>query len=98
MRPALVLLCVTLHAAPAVFGQSPASPPAAPASSGVQTPTFRSGVRLVEVDVFVTAREGNAVRDLAVDDFRLVLCAVSASALKAARRRIALQVARPPLL
>jgi VWFA-related protein len=36
------------------------------------TPTFRSGVRLVEVDVFVTDRDGRFVRDLTQDDFELV--------------------------
>src|SRR5688572_13710372 len=35
-------------------------------------PTFRSGVRLIEVDVFVTDREGRFVRSLTQDDFELV--------------------------
>jgi VWFA-related protein len=35
-------------------------------------PTFRSGVRLIEVDVFVTDREGRFVRGLTQDDFELV--------------------------
>jgi VWFA-related protein len=34
-------------------------------------PTFRTGVRLVEVDVFVTDREGRFVRGLTQDDFEV---------------------------
>ncbi len=36
------------------------------------TPTFRSGVQLVEVDVVVTDRQGKPVRDLTRDDFEIV--------------------------
>jgi VWFA-related protein len=42
---------------------------------GVQAqdrPTFRSAVRLIDVDVFVTDRDGRFVRDLTVDDFELL--------------------------
>ena len=35
-------------------------------------PTFRAGVRFIEVDVFVTDREGRFVRGLTRDDFELV--------------------------
>lgn len=43
-------------------------------SAGQQadTPTFRSGVQLVEVDVIVTDGEGKPVRDLALEDFEIV--------------------------
>lgn len=33
--------------------------------------TFRSGVEIIEVDVFVTDRDGNFVRDLTKDDFEI---------------------------
>ncbi len=36
------------------------------------TPTFRSGVRLIEVDVVVSERDGSPVRDLALDDFEII--------------------------
>jgi VWFA-related protein len=36
------------------------------------TPTFRSGVQLIDVDVVVTGRDGKAVRDLTKDDFEIV--------------------------
>ncbi len=35
-------------------------------------PTFREGVQLVEVDVIVTDRLGNPVRDLTKDDFEII--------------------------
>ena len=35
-------------------------------------PTFRSGVEYVEVDVFVTDKKGNAVRDLTEGDFTIL--------------------------
>ena len=35
-------------------------------------PTFREGVQLVEVDVIVTDRQGNPVRDLTKDDFEII--------------------------
>jgi VWFA-related protein len=45
----------------------------AQAPSGPQDPpTFRSGVDLIEVDVVVTDRQGNPVRDLTRDDFEIV--------------------------
>ena len=36
------------------------------------TPTFRSGVQLIEVDVVVTDGQGKPVRDLSRDDFEIV--------------------------
>jgi hypothetical protein len=41
-------------------------------ASAQNAPTFRSGVRLIEVDVFATDREGRFVRGLTQDDFELV--------------------------
>ncbi len=35
-------------------------------------PTFRSGVDLIEVDVIVTDRQGNPLRDLTKDDFEIL--------------------------
>lgn len=37
-----------------------------------QNPTFRSGIRLVDVDVVVTDQNGNPVRDLTQDDFEII--------------------------
>ena len=37
-----------------------------------QAPTFRAGVQLIEVDVVVTDKDGNPVRDLTQDDFEIV--------------------------
>lgn len=42
------------------------------AASQQETPTFRSGVRLVDVDVVVTDSAGKPVRDLAADDFEII--------------------------
>ena len=36
------------------------------------TPTFRSGVQLIDVDVVVTDKDGNPVRDLTKDDFEII--------------------------
>jgi VWFA-related protein len=44
----------------------------APSVSSQDPPTFRSGVDLIEVDVIVTDRDGNPVRDLTKDDFEIV--------------------------
>ena len=44
-----------------------------PFAAGQQdTPTFRSGVRLVDVDVVVTDSAGNPVRDLTPDEFEII--------------------------
>jgi VWFA-related protein len=50
---------------PAVAAQG--QPPVA-----AEPPTFRAGVRLVDVDVFVTDGEGQFVRDLTADDFEVL--------------------------
>jgi VWFA-related protein len=41
-------------------------------AEGQSAPTFRSGVRLIDIDVFVTDRDGRFVGDLTKDDFELV--------------------------
>lgn len=43
-----------------------------PASASQDSPTFRSRVQSIEVDVQVTDRRGNVVRDLTKDDFILL--------------------------
>jgi hypothetical protein len=43
-----------------------------PTATAQNAPTFRTGVRLIEVDVFVTDREGRFVRGLTQDDAELV--------------------------
>src|SRR3954463_8667691 len=52
---------------PAPQAQTPSPPPAAP----TQGPTFRVRVDYVEVDVVVTDRQGNLVRDLKKEDFQI---------------------------
>jgi hypothetical protein len=47
--------------------------PAILAAQGAQdVPTFRSSVQHIDVDVLVTDKKGNAVRDLTLDDFTLL--------------------------
>src|SRR6187402_659446 len=41
-------------------------------SPAVQTPTFRSSVRLIDVDVFVTDQGGRPIKGLTQDDFELL--------------------------
>ena len=48
------------------------APPQAPAQPG-QTPTFRSGVELVAVDVGVVDRQGQPVRGLTTSDFTVMV-------------------------
>jgi VWFA-related protein len=37
-----------------------------------QTPTFRSGVKLIDLDVYVTDNDGHFVKDLTRDDFEVI--------------------------
>lgn len=61
MRPLAGFIAGLLAAMPVVRGaQQPATPP-----------TYRSGVESVEVDVVVTTRKGQMVRDLAARDFQV---------------------------
>ena len=48
-----------------------AQPPATPAPPDTEAPTFRLGIDLITVDVVVTDRDGQPVRTLTVDDFRV---------------------------
>ncbi|HEX4348299.1 MAG TPA: VWA domain-containing protein, partial [Vicinamibacterales bacterium] len=64
-------LCVGLDA-----GQPPASSPQPPASSSAppasdQTPTFRSGVNFIRVDVIATDKNGEIVPNLKPEDFEV---------------------------
>src|SRR6187551_3774828 len=65
--PPLVLTCVMLLTA-ASAAQAPAPPPR---TSQDSTPTFRSGVQYVDVDVTVVDRKGRPVRGLGRDDFEV---------------------------
>ena len=69
---ALTALTIT---APSIRGESPQrapTPPTAPAPSGQSdTPTFRTGVRWVDVDAVVRDRRGNFVTGLTKDDFEV---------------------------
>jgi VWFA-related protein len=48
------------------------NPPAQPTPAAPQQPTFRVRVDYVEVDVVVTDRQGNLVRDLKKEDFQVL--------------------------
>jgi VWFA-related protein len=66
----LTVLFVLLAVAALDAGQNPpAQPPAAPPQQG---PTFKVRVDYVEVDVVVTDRQGNLVRDLKKEDFQVL--------------------------
>jgi len=67
--------CVVLAAVAVVrAGQArpPQAPPPQPPPPQQQTPTFRVRIDYVEVDVVVTDREGNLVRDLKKEDFQVL--------------------------
>src|SRR5207253_7138784 len=67
----LPVLLVFLAGAALDAGQNPpAQPPAAPPPP--QGPTFKVRVDYVEVDVVVTDRQGNLVRDLKKEDFQVL--------------------------
>src|SRR3989440_12716357 len=66
----LAALLVFLAGAALEAGQQPAAPPPAPPPP--QGPTFKVRVDYVEVDVVVTDRQGNLVRDLKKEDFQVL--------------------------
>src|SRR5438477_9032366 len=67
----LTALLVFLAGAALDAGQQPpAQPPAPPPQT--QGPTFRVRVDYVEVDIVVTDRQGNLVRDLKKEDFQVL--------------------------
>jgi len=66
---AVVICGLSVEAAPPVEGQGA---PAAPQSATQSAPTFRTGVRVIDLDVFVTDRDGKFVGDLTKDDFEIV--------------------------
>jgi len=53
-------------------GQQPPPPPPPPAQPSQQQPTFKVRVDYVDVDVVVTERQGNLVRDLKKEDFQVL--------------------------
>src|SRR6478736_6457973 len=65
-RAQVALLLAFTVCAPLTAGQNP---PPAPQS---QQPTFKLQVDYVEVDVVVTDRQGNLVRDLKKEDFQVL--------------------------
>jgi len=67
MRKLLVALAILSGVSSAAFAQDPAG--ATPQPSAQQTPTFRSGVDLVTVDVGVIDQTGKPVDDLHAADF-----------------------------
>src|SRR5712692_1108304 len=68
LRLAALLVFVT-SAALTAEQNPPAQPPPQPPQ---QTPTFRVRIDYVEVDVVVTDRQGNLVRDLKKEDFQVL--------------------------
>jgi len=66
----LTALLVFLAGAALDAGQQP--PPQPPAAPPQQGPTFKVRVDYVEVDVVVTDRQGNLVRDLKKEDFQVL--------------------------
>lgn len=66
LMPVRAIISVSIAAA-AVAVLSAQAPPARQ-----EVPTFREGVQLVEVDVIITDRHGNPVRDLTKDDFEIL--------------------------
>jgi VWFA-related protein len=76
----LVTTMLVLGARPAVIGQAgrvtldPASAktPNAQGAGSQPTPTFRSSVKLIDIDVLVTDRDGRFIRDLTRDDFAIL--------------------------
>ena len=69
LRPAALLLATALAAAP-LWAQAPAVPQPPPPAAD-QPPIFRSGVKLVLVDVSVTGDGDTPVTDLTAADFEL---------------------------
>src|SRR5881628_2817499 len=65
-RTNLAVLLVLLMGAALTAGQNPPPTPQA------QQPTFKLRVDYVEVDVVVTDRQGNLVRDLKKEDFQVL--------------------------
>ena len=63
MRPVLGVAIGILTAA-TLLAQAPPAPQ--------DTPTFRAGVQLIDVDVVVTDKDGKPVRDLTRDDFEII--------------------------
>jgi VWFA-related protein len=72
-RTALSALTLLAFLTAGPFAQTSPPPPAPPESASTQntTPTFRSGVQFVEVDVTVVDRKGRPVRGLTRDDFEV---------------------------
>jgi VWFA-related protein len=71
----LAALLVFVAAAGLTAGQNPPAQPPAPSPpppQQPQQPTFRVRVDYVEVDVVVTDRQGNLVRDLKKEDFQVL--------------------------
>ena len=77
-RLRLAALLVLFAAAGITAGQNPPPQPPAPSppppqqQQQAQQPTFRVRVDYVEVDVVVTDRQGNLVRDLKKEDFQVL--------------------------
>ena len=64
-----VTLAMVVTAATVVASQAPAPPPQQPATATDQTPSFRSGIEVVSVDVGVVDKQGQPLRGLTPADF-----------------------------
>src|SRR5262245_11747193 len=79
-RLSVAVRCRSLLAALALFGATTlsdafrlaAQAPSGNQSPSAQTPVFRSGVRLIDVDVYVTDQQGRPIKGLTRDDFELL--------------------------
>src|SRR5690349_17413468 len=43
-----------------------------PGSARAETPTFRTGIKLIDIDVYVTDKDGHFVKDLKKEDFEII--------------------------
>src|SRR5262249_15587147 len=67
-RPRVFLATVLAMAAVGIGISGQTSAP----SASHQEPTFRSGIKLIDLDVYVTDQDGHFVKDLTKDDFEIV--------------------------
>ena len=51
---------------------APSQTPAAQTGEPVQGPTFRTGIKLIDIDVYVTDKDGHFVKDLTKDELEIV--------------------------
>ena len=72
MRLVTTLTAFLLVASAGVLGRLPQGPPATPQAPQGPSPTFRSGVNVILVDVDVRDKSGQAVKGLKQSDFEIL--------------------------